>query len=63
MWSTICSSPGGVKPKTSKLVFAVSPQETQIQHYEVRVKTGLLEIRMICLSGVIRLQIDVVLAN
>ena len=39
-----------LKPKTNKLVFAVSLLSTQ--HYGVRAKTGHLGIRIICPSGV-----------
>jgi hypothetical protein len=43
------SSSGQVKPKTIKLVFALSPLNTQLL-WE-RAKTSCLEIRIICLIG------------
>jgi hypothetical protein len=45
-----------VKQKTVKLVVAASPLTTQLSG--VRAKTGLLEIRMMCQSGVICLPMD-----
>ena len=42
------SSPGEVKPKTTKLVFVASPLSTQ--YYGERTKTGWLGIRIMCQS-------------
>ena len=50
------SSPGRVKPKTMKMVFAVSPLSSQ--QYGLKAKTGWLGIRMMCPSGLTYLPLN-----
>ena len=45
---SVGSSPGHVKPKTIKLVFAASPISTQL--WQLKAKTGWIRIRILCLS-------------
>jgi hypothetical protein len=47
---------GSVKPKTIKLVFVASPLSTQ--QLGVRAKTGWLEIKIMCPSGMTCLSAD-----
>jgi len=50
------SSPGKVKPKSMKLVFAASPLSTQHLGARLRAKTGCLGIRKMCPSGATSIQ-------
>ena len=50
------SNPGGVKPKTSKLVFSASA--LSMQHLRVRAKTERLGISIMCPSEVTCLLAD-----
>jgi hypothetical protein len=54
--SAVSSSPGRVKPNTMKLVAVASP--LSMQHQGERAKSGWLEIRIMCQSGVTCLPAD-----
>jgi hypothetical protein len=54
--SVVSSSPGRVKPNTMILVVIASP--LSMQHQGERAKTGWLEIRIMCQSGVTCLPAD-----